>query len=425
MFSIVPDKALESSLCASCGKYLSVFPVTISEGKISCGRCVDVKGGTQSSFNKVTQDMLFKCVNRYEGCSKLLTPNQVLEHEEMCKSNKYECPLCAKKVPSYVMIQHFREYHTESLIKTPEFKLNTAIDTFKTFLYYTDKHIFFIHVSLDVDSKLSLKATCLGPSERSKNIKYNFNLSKGEHFRTPLRCFKDNAQEICLEDGTPFVRCELIVNYDAETSLDFFTAEPRLRLDENFKKMYRALKSPVKNISPSESDGDRSTPKNKLNPPKFDGKSKWETFRQEFEKAVLANGWTYAEKARELVKALHGDAAKLLLRMSVPERLNYGQLLRDLEMEFGQTQPGHVYRNQLKSCVQRPDESLQDFSRSVVRLVRAGWSPAPKQIIQTLAVDAFIHGLRNKGTKKALLQNRPRQLDAALTRALELEMAKL
>lgn len=223
MFAIVPDKVLENSVCSNCGKYLSVLPVTISKNyKKICGRCVGVEVGVQSAYNKLAEEMLFKCVNCYEGCRKLLLPNQVVEHEEPCKSNKYECPLCANVwIPSYAMKQHFGEHHSGLVITNPSFTINKTVDTFKTLMYYTDKHIFFIHVSLDVDNELSLRADCLGPTELSKNIKYGFCFTRGNHIKTGFRSFNSGEQKICSQDLKPSEKCELILNYDAENFLDF------------------------------------------------------------------------------------------------------------------------------------------------------------------------------------------------------------
>lgn len=250
MFAIVPDKVLENSVCSNCGKYLSVLPVTISKNyKKICGRCVGVEVGVQSAYNKLAEEMLFKCVNCYEGCRKLLLPNQVVEHEETCKSNKYECPLCANVwIPSYAMKQHFGEHHSGLVITNPSFTINKTVDTFKTLMYYTDKHIFFIHVSLDVDNELSLRADCLGPTELSKNIKYGFCFTRGNHIKTGFRSFNSGGQKICSQDLKPSEKCELILNYDAENFMDFVqigkvdiqknsisVAENRtIYLDENF-----------------------------------------------------------------------------------------------------------------------------------------------------------------------------------------------
>lgn len=226
MFSIVPDKLLEASLCSICDKYLSVLPVTLlPDGKFKCGRCVVGNVAVQTKYNKLAEGMLFKCVNRYEGCRKLLLPNQVVGHEEVCKSNLYDCPLCAaKQMSGYTMKRHFEKHHAKSVINKPEFKVDTQLDTHKTHMYCTDRHIFFIHASMDVDKKLFLKANCLGPKQESKNIRCKFRTSKIIE-ETPLREFQGNEQELHVEYEKALINCELILNYEMDTSLNTIQIE--------------------------------------------------------------------------------------------------------------------------------------------------------------------------------------------------------
>ncbi|XP_049818222.1 uncharacterized protein LOC126264402 [Aethina tumida] len=227
MFSIVSDKLLDNSRCSKCDRYLSVMPVYILPNyKIVCGRCVDVDFGVPSNYNKIAERMLFKCVNRYEGCPKLLRTSEVVEHEMECKTNKYKCPVCADKwIPSYSMIPHFKEQHNKSVINKPEFKVS-RLDTFKVLMYYTDKHIFFIDASASVDNKISLSTSCLGPSEIVSKLKYKFRLLNDEHIETPFQNFYDDKLETNLTDGQRAVNCELIVNYDHENSLSLVQIEP-------------------------------------------------------------------------------------------------------------------------------------------------------------------------------------------------------
>lgn len=219
MVYIVPDLLLEKSVCSNCDKYLSVLPVTVlpNRNKI-CGRCVGADVDVRSNYNRLAELMLFKCVNRYEGCYKLLLPEQVREHEKICQSNEYDCPLCAKMIPSYAMMRHFNEHHGKSTIKNPEFKIDVKLDTCKTYLYYTDMRIFFVHVFIDVNNKLCLKASCLGPREATENINYTFHLTRTN--ATPLEEVLNNNQEICLQDEKGIINCELIINYASDIFLD-------------------------------------------------------------------------------------------------------------------------------------------------------------------------------------------------------------
>ncbi|CAH0545904.1 unnamed protein product [Brassicogethes aeneus] len=103
MSIILPDQVLGEMVCSECWKYLSVLPVLAYPNRtVRCGRCIEEDDGGVPS--QVFPTSLFKCVNRYEGCTSLLLPEQVKEHEKICTSkNLDDCPLCTEsKMPPLV-----------------------------------------------------------------------------------------------------------------------------------------------------------------------------------------------------------------------------------------------------------------------------------------------------------------------------------
>ncbi|KAJ8937347.1 hypothetical protein NQ318_003621 [Aromia moschata] len=145
-----------------------------------------------------------------------------------------------------------------------------------------------------------------------------------------------------------------------------------------------------------------------MKPPLFDGKSSWVNYLRQFEAAARANGWSLAEKATALTLALRGDATDILQTLSLEEQDDYHQLVRHLEMRYGQSHLEHVYHSQLKNRYQKSNESLQEFEADIARLVRLAYSSTPENVIERLAVQAFLDA----------------ELVDALARALEFEAAK-
>ena len=88
------------------------------------------------------------------------------------------------------------------------------------------------------------------------------------------------------------------------------------------------------------------------------------------------------------------------------------------------TQHQTVYYTQLKRCLQRADESLQEFESSVGRLVRLTYPAAPEDFLEYLAVWTFVDELRNSDTQEKLVLSHPKTLAKALAHALEFEAAK-
>ncbi|KAJ8942434.1 hypothetical protein NQ318_006237, partial [Aromia moschata] len=104
----------------------------------------------------------------------------------------------------------------------------------------------------------------------------------------------------------------------------------------------------------------------RMKPPQFDGKSSWVNYLRQFEAAAKANGWSLAG-ARALTLALRGDATDILQTLSLEEQEDYHQLVRHLEMRYGQSHLEHVYHSQLKNRYQKSNESLQEFEADIAR----------------------------------------------------------
>ncbi|CAH0546374.1 unnamed protein product [Brassicogethes aeneus] len=162
----------------------------------------------------------------------------------------------------------------------------------------------------------------------------------------------------------------------------------------------------------------------RMKPPQFDGKTSWTNYIRQFEAAAKANGWLPEEKATALTLALRGDATDILQTLSPNEQEDYEALVKHLELRYGQTHLEHVYHSQLKNRCQKSNETLQEFEADIARLVRLAYPATPTTVMERLAVQAFLDGLRDNETRQALTLARPSQLVDALARALEFEAAK-
>ncbi|XP_030753773.1 uncharacterized protein LOC115880635 [Sitophilus oryzae] len=158
---IIPDKILDNLICQKCFSYLTVLPVTLlSNGLQLCGRCTQHKTRLQNHSptplvvlqNPVaTQDVeytipivlyayassqtLFPCINRYEGCPKYLTIDQIEFHEASCVVSKTKCPKCEFRGVASQFIQHFKHIHREYYKGRADFTLNHRNIYNNIFLY--------------------------------------------------------------------------------------------------------------------------------------------------------------------------------------------------------------------------------------------------------------------------------------------------
>ncbi|KAJ8937745.1 hypothetical protein NQ318_009155 [Aromia moschata] len=165
-----------------------------------------------------------------------------------------------------------------------------------------------------------------------------------------------------------------------------------------------ALKSPgsdIDRLSKPELNNYMEISKNRMKPPQFDGKSSWVNYLRQFEAAAKANGWSLAEKATALTLALRGDAIDILQTLSLEKQEDYHPT--------GPT-PGNA--------------RWSEFEADIARLVRLAYSSTPENVMERLAVQAFLDGLCDTETRQALTLARPSKLVDALGRALEFEAAK-
>ncbi|KAJ8950945.1 hypothetical protein NQ318_008384 [Aromia moschata] len=131
----------------------------------------------------------------------------------------------------------------------------------------------------------------------------------------------------------------------------------------------------------------------RMKPTQFDGKSSWVNYLRQFEAAAKANGWSLAEKATALTLALHVPP-QACLPFAVEEPLSENI------------------------------ESLKEFKADIAQLVRLAYSSTPENVMERLALQAFLVGLRDTEIRQALTLARPSKLVDTLARALEFEAAK-
>lgn len=157
MSLILPEEILKHTKCSICNVYLSCGPTEVFQGKrIACGRCTYGDIGTPSLFNKLAELFLFPCINRYEGCNKLLQYHEVAVHERECVRNDYPCPICSlEKYPSSSLlrlIKHYNQEHAEYVLEKPKVSMKVSDLITNCHYLYCDNinnYLFVIYVDWD------------------------------------------------------------------------------------------------------------------------------------------------------------------------------------------------------------------------------------------------------------------------------------
>ena len=156
-------------------------------------------------------------------------------------------------------------------------------------------------------------------------------------------------------------------------------------------------------------------------PPKYDGKSIWETFRAQFEIVAELNEWTSTEMAAFLATSLEGSAANVIASMEPSKRRDYSALVDALETRFGTAVQKELNRVKLRSIRRLKGESLAAVADEVERLARLAYNDAPATTQDNHAKEQFVDAITDDDLRVRVLQTRPGTLQDALRYALELK----
>ncbi|CAH0693908.1 unnamed protein product [Spodoptera exigua] len=157
--------------------------------------------------------------------------------------------------------------------------------------------------------------------------------------------------------------------------------------------------------------------------PHYDGTTSWTAFKLQFETLMEAYGWTQKEAQSALTLALRDQALSVLEAIGASGDLSFSALLDALEARFGDSHLEHVYRAQLKERTQRANESLQQWSVEIEKLVRRAFRSTPSMIEGTL-LQAFIDGIRDPEVRAAVHLGHHKIMKEALAHALEVEAVR-
>lgn len=164
---IVPDDILDRRVCDYCHKYLSASPVKVAGNHIFCGRCVNRCGteSVNSAYELFGQNALFKCVNRYQGCDKLLSFGHVITHEETCRVKFNKCLICPEdtpELPIYLLPYHVKTRHESLYLTEKRFTVEIKPNERSIFFYKENNYLFFISHVYDSVKKNAIFVECVG-----------------------------------------------------------------------------------------------------------------------------------------------------------------------------------------------------------------------------------------------------------------------
>ncbi|CAC5404214.1 unnamed protein product [Mytilus coruscus] len=152
-------------------------------------------------------------------------------------------------------------------------------------------------------------------------------------------------------------------------------------------------------------------------PPKlaiFDGKSEWKPYFMQFNHIARKYEWSNEQKLDRLIECLRDKALKFVSTRQETVQKDYDMLVQKLSQRFGNKDLPHTIRRQLQEVRQFVDESIEEFAERIQELATDGYLNTPENVVDTIAVDAFLKGCTDKKAALFAMEKDPNTMDQAL-----------
>ena len=146
----------------------------------------------------------------------------------------------------------------------------------------------------------------------------------------------------------------------------------------------------------------------------YNGKTDFYPFCKKLELMSVAYGWTEGMKHLKLIENLTDEALALYCRQSPEVSCSYELMKGALARAFGKEEDPYLHRSELGAILQRVDETLEDFGRRVREVSSKAYPDAPTDMLETLAIDAFLKGCTDSEAVKLAMVSQPKTLSEAV-----------
>ena len=147
----------------------------------------------------------------------------------------------------------------------------------------------------------------------------------------------------------------------------------------------------------------------------FDGRaSDWKGFIFNFRQVARQMKWSDKEKRDNLLTCMRGKAAVFLQGKNKERRGDYRTLRDVLAKRYGLVEPPPTARRQFNALRQEEGESVEDYADRVLVKAYEGYPGVDDEVVETLAVEGFLRGCRDRGAAYAAAEHKPATLHEAL-----------
>jgi hypothetical protein len=155
--------------------------------------------------------------------------------------------------------------------------------------------------------------------------------------------------------------------------------------------------------------------------PRFDGTRSWAIFAAQFQIAAEECCWSEEERGRQLLRALDGQAADLVLTLPAGQYTNYASLSKCLKEHYDSPYRSAMAEADLDRRTQRQGESFTAFAAEILRLARIAYPAWPEAALQTVTRKAFLAGIADADVRRTVRLQQPTTLLDAVTAATQVQ----
>ena len=156
-------------------------------------------------------------------------------------------------------------------------------------------------------------------------------------------------------------------------------------------------------------------------PLRFDGAGDLDDYLAHFQLCVAVNGWTDRQAGVFLGVSLEGGARRLLAGVDPGAEGGYELLKGALRRRYAPRNQAESYKAMIRTRVKRPEESLQDLSEDIWRMMRLAYPEADARTLDSMGKDRFLDSLGDEQLRHWVFQSKPRTLEEAVMTAVEAE----
>ena len=147
----------------------------------------------------------------------------------------------------------------------------------------------------------------------------------------------------------------------------------------------------------------------------------WISWIRHFEDCADLNEWSQEKRCKFLSVRLRGVALQTSQGFPETVRSNYENYKTALAQAFLPKERVDLYKAEFRTRRREPGESLSELAGTLRKLGRLAYPTAGEDVIDQLAKDQFIDALDDRETRLKVREGIPATLDAAVSRALQIE----